>query len=467
MNPQQTTPTAMAIAVIAQPTGVDALLRKLPADVAAAVAANRSPIDQLRAISAALQSELDMRYKTVRRKMGRVLGSHGVASVAELIAAAFDEVPEANDRVPLPVLALPEACPEFVDGVQLLDALRNEFRRYVSLPTNTAEAAALWVVHTFAHDLADKSPILAVTSPVKRCGKSTLLELLQRLCAKAVGLSSLTPAILYRLIDSEKPTLLIDEADTFLLDNDDMRGILNSGFSRGSTAVVYRMVNGRPTQFSTWAPKVIACIGKLHDTLQDRAIEIRLQRKAVSEKLARVRDTDPQTFATLASKTRGWIDANAEKLRSARPEIPNELDDRAGDKWTPLLAIADVAGGHWPATARIVAVAISCGGEAHDDSIPMLLLADLRDIFASGQARQLPTTDILNRLAGLEDRPWSRIKNGRSMTSLELGRLLAPFGVKSRTLRLGKYTAKGYTAADLAPVFARYAANPVTSSQQA
>jgi len=39
--------------------------------------------------------------------------------------------------------------------------------------------------------------------------------------------------------------------------------------------------------------------------------------------------------------------------------------------------------------------------------------------------------------------------------------------VKSRTLRLGKYTAKGYTAADLAPVFARYAANPVTSSQQA
>ena len=321
-------------------------------------------------------------------------------------------------------------------------------------------------MHTYAHDLADKSPILAVISPTKRCGKTTLLTLLQHLCAKAELASNLTPAVLYRLIDAEKPTLLIDEADTFLFGKDDLRGVLNSGFTRNA-AVIIRVVNGHLTRFKTWAPKAIACIDKLPDTLQDRAIEIFLQRKSAAETVESLSDADPCVFNTLASKALKWVETNAATLKAARPTIPNQIeDDRARDKWRTLLAIADIAGGHWPVTARTAAAALSCT-KSQDNSKIGMLLADLQDMFAKDNTQQLTTKEILRRLAKIDDRPWSRFKHGRQLEDYELARLLARFQVKPRTLRFGKRTAKGYTAADLAPVFARYAAKGETPSQQA
>ena len=410
MNTQQTTPeipanNTLEFTVVSPQPDVDTLLARLPAATAAAVAAHSVPVEELKAITVALGKEMGLRYKTVRGNVVAVLEEHRMASIRELVATAFDDVPEVDANSPLLELVMPSPFPDPVDGLQLLDELRNEFRRYLSLPNHSAETVALWVIHTFAHDLADKSPILAVTSPTKRCGKTTMLTLLETLCARPVGSSNLTPAIMFRLIDAEKPTLLIDEADTFLRDNQELRGVLNSGFSRGAMAVILRVVNGRTTRFSTWAPKAIACIGKLPDTLHDRAIEVRMQRKRAHERLARMRDTDPETFVVLTSKIWRWVTDKTVSLRAARPEIPSVLDDRACDKWTPLLAIADIAGGHWPTTARAAATALSITTEGRDDSKPAMLLADLRDIFAMGGARQLTTKEILNRLASIDDRP--------------------------------------------------------------
>jgi putative DNA primase/helicase len=81
------------------------------------------------------------------------------------------------------------------------------------------------------------------------------------------------------------PTLLIDEADTFLKDNDELRGILNTGHRRGGQ--VTRTVGDEfePRQFTTWSPVAIAMIGRLPDTLDDRAITIRLKRRKPSERV--------------------------------------------------------------------------------------------------------------------------------------------------------------------------------------
>ena len=436
---------------------IDSMMTELPD----AIAGNPVTVAEvLGTISTVLQLENELRVKTVRRQVLRTLKKLSVPDATELVAAAFDSGNDSGTPAPA-MFALPEpyaAGP--VDGVVLLDELRDVFRRYVSLPDHAAEALALFVVHTFAHDLVDTSPILAVTSPVKRCGKTTLLAVLLLLCAKAIGVSNMTAATVYRLIGSDAPTLIIDEADTFL-DQNDLRGVLNAGFNRG--AVVYRVVNGEPTAFSTWAAKIIACIGKLADTLQDRSVEIRLQRKSITEKFDRLSDTDPQIFATITSKAVAWVNANATQLRAAKPTIPSGLDDRACDKWRPLLAIAEVAGGHWPKSARTAAAALSGVAEQHDDSATAMLLADLRDIFGGG-TRQLETKVILQRLAEMDERPWARFKHGRALSSFDLARLLVPFGVKSRTLRLGARTAKGYVATDLNPVFTRYATQPVTAS---
>jgi len=472
MSTQQTSQdvtatTAIEFTVITPPPSVDSLLEQLPAAVTAATVANNLPVDALRSIAGELQGETRRRHKTVRQQIIRVLESYGIENPAELVAEAFIDIAAANTSHATRLLVQTTAQ-EPINGAELLDALWDKFRSYLSLPDCAAEALALWVVHTFAHDLADKSPILAITSPVKRCGKTTLLTLLEALCAKPQGLSHLTPATLFRIIESEKPTLLIDEADTFL-NNNDLRGVLNSGFSRSGMAAVLRTVNGGTVRFSTWAPKAIACIGKLADTLQDRAIEVRLQRKCRTEKVGRLGDIDPQVFATLQDQALAWVTAHTESLRTARPVIPAglELDDRACDKWAPLLAIADVAGGHWPTTARTAAITLSYSGGAPDETKVSLLLADLRDMFAQNNANKLSTTDILKRLAKIDERPWTCCKTGRGLTPFELARVLTQFSVKSHTLRFGKKTAKGYSAADLAPVFARYAAQPVTPSQQA
>jgi hypothetical protein len=94
-------------------------------------------------------------------------------------------------------------------------------------------------------------------------------------------------------------------------------------------------------RFSTWAPKAIATIGTPADSLEDRAIVVRLQRKppgATVERLGR-RDN-----AALRSQAARWAADNFDKLADPDPTMP-DLNDRAADNWRPLLAIADLAGG--------------------------------------------------------------------------------------------------------------------------
>jgi putative DNA primase/helicase len=90
-----------------------------------------------------------------------------------------------------------------------------------------------WVVEAF-----DISPLLSITSPTKRCGKSTLLDIVALLAPRAVPASNITAASLFRIVEKFSPTLLVDEADTFLGDNDELRGIINSGHRRSSAFVV-------------------------------------------------------------------------------------------------------------------------------------------------------------------------------------------------------------------------------------
>jgi putative DNA primase/helicase len=146
----------------------------------------------------------------------------------------------------------------------------------------------------------------------------------------------------------------VDEADTFIRDSDDLRGILNSGHTR-ELAFVIRTVGDdhEPRKFSTWGAKAIALIGGLKDTLADRSIEVALKRKLPGEHVERLRHADPEVLHTLARRCARWAADHAEKIRAARPSMPDGLHDRAQDNWEPLIAIADLAGGDWPKLAPI------------------------------------------------------------------------------------------------------------------
>lgn len=151
-----------------------------------------------------------------------------------------------------------------VEGPALLDALVSQFKRHLSLPEGAPDAIALWVVFTHAFDAMYVNPRLSFISPAPGCGKTTALSMLKCLTFKSLMVSNLTPAVMFRAIERERPTLLLDEADTYFQDRNELRGILNSGHSMAGATVGRSMGdNYDPTAYSTWAPVAIAKIGKL------------------------------------------------------------------------------------------------------------------------------------------------------------------------------------------------------------
>jgi Protein of unknown function (DUF3631)/Bifunctional DNA primase/polymerase, N-terminal/Primase C terminal 1 (PriCT-1) len=355
----------------------------------------------------------------------------------------------------------PEPWPEPVAGAALLAELLVTIEAYVVLPRPSSLAIAVWILHTHALDAAQISPRLAIISPEKRCGKSTVLKLLGALVRRPLQTTNVTTAVVFRAIEAYQPTLLVDEADTFLRDHDELRGVLNAGHDRQSARVA-RCVgdDSEPRVFAVWAPVAFAGIGKQHDTLMDRSVVIAMKRRSGSEKVAPFRRAQREALGALHRRCTRWATDNLDQLRVAAPVAVPGLDDRAVDNWEALLAIADAAGAAWPEQVRMAAQALSSAerggqGDAHGE----LLLADVRDIFTEAAATAIPAKALLECLLGMDERPWPEASRGRPLTARQLGIRLGRFGIGSCTVRTGSTTARCYVRSDFDDAFSRYLAD--------
>jgi putative DNA primase/helicase len=384
----------------------------------------------------------------------------GLKEAQSLVAAALlIDVPTAASTLQGSPLALadPAPWPEQVDGSALADEIAALFRHYVALPKAADVALALWTLHAHAHDAAEISPVLVLRSPGMRCGKTTTLLVLGALAPRSQMASNLTSALLYRTVEKYRPTLLVDEAEGFLLDNEELRGILNAGHVRG-TAVVPRLQGDdyEPRLFSTWCPKAVALIGRLPATLEDRSIVVALRRKARSETVARLRQDRLHEHESLRRCAWRWAHDHLEELRRADPSVPLELHDRAQDNWRPLLAIADAIGGEWPVLARRAAVALAEAAPISDGAVE-ILLADLRELFNEKGTDRLPSAEIVAALVDREDRPWVEWKHDKPLTARQLAALLKRFEIEPHTIRFGNgTTAKGYYRDRFEDAWGRY-----------
>jgi hypothetical protein len=349
-----------------------------------------------------------------------------------------------------------EAWAEPVDGVALLDAAAEAIGSHVVMPDHSRDAVALWVVHTYLLDCFLTSPRLAIQSPMKRCGKTTLLDVLGRLVLRPLPTANVTPAAIFRVVEGYRPALLVDEADTFLRDNDELRGVINSGHRRGGSVLRTVGEDHEPRQFSTYAACAIALIGRLPDTLHDRSIVIDLKRRLPSERVEPFRpDRDPH-LDEIASRAARWARDNTIAVSAADPEMPAGIYNREADNWRPLLAIADVAGGHWPERAR-KAAALSHEIAEDDDSRLIVLLGDIRQIFANQGTDRLPSSDLVEALVEIEGRPWAEYgRTGKPLTQNQLARLLKSLAIVPGTIRTETGTSKGYYLARFEEAFSRY-----------
>lgn len=341
------------------------------------------------------------------------------------------------------------AVPPTPTLVEALDGLEQFLRRYVVFARpETIVAVVLWVAHTHAIERADATPYLAISSPEKQSGKTRLLECLQLLAHDCSGIAiTPTAATIYRSLEaSPGATLLLDELDAVFRDRSDkyeeVRAVINAGHRRGAT--VPRSVPGPKNswvvkQFPVFGPKALAGIGKLPDTVTDRAIPVRMLKRKRSEPVERFRQRTATGEAVSIVAT--LVTAIAAQPPAFEADIPPELPDRAADAWEPLLAIADAAGGVWPARARRAAVVLHASRE-QDDSLGLRLLSDVRLVFDARGVERISTADLINALQADEEGPWASERS--PLTPHRLARLLHPFEIASKQLRIGPASLKGY-----------------------
>jgi len=370
-----------------------------------------------------------------------------------------------SDNSPGVAFSDPESWLDTVDGAVLLEELRGTIERYVVLPAHAAVAIALWTLHAWAYAAFYGSPYLLIRSPQKRCGKTTLLTVLRPLLRRPLIATSVSTPVIYRAVEQYQPTLVLDEVDAWMRENEEMRAVLCGGTTR-STARVLRIGGENRDEiqgFSTFCPKVFAGIGRLVDTLEDRSIIVKMQRKRPTDRVARLReDRFERDVADTQSRCRRWSEDQLEALRGADPPVPAALNDRAADNWRPLLAIADLAGGDWPRLAREAAIALS--GQTDDEAVGVLVLADIRDIFTKEGSDRLESAALVESLAKMEERPWPDWKQGKPITPPQLARLLRLFEIAPRSIAIDSRRPKGYLLAQFEDAFSRYLPEPSPSA---
>lgn len=417
----------------------------------------------LRELASAVEGQDDLAVAKYREAAVQRL-NRKVKTPAAMVDAAF--IALRRGRLDSPQggtleLVTPEPWPEAVDGSELLDQVAAVVRRYVVLVPQAIDAVALWVLHTHAFEAFVISPRLAICSPTKRCAKTLLLEVLEHLVPKPLNVSNVTAAAVFRGVEKYRPTLLIDEADTFLRDKDELRGVLNSGHRHNGRVVRIVGQEHEVQAFSTFAPVAIAMIGRLEDTLADRSIPIPMRRKRRDERVERFRPDRAGDLEELRRKAGRWGLDHWDSVKAADPAVPAALHDREQDNWRPLLAIADAAGGEWPAKAREAAVALSASaGPDSQEVAGVLLLADLRELFDAEDAPALFTDDLVRKLRERDERPWADWRNDKPLTGRQMAFLLRPFDVRPAQVRIGSRSSKGYRREAFEDAFSRYLPPP-------
>ena len=351
-----------------------------------------------------------------------------------------------------------EPWPDVVILGDLLKALIGQVKQHIVVTNEQALAVALWIIMTWVTDYVEILPLLIINAPERACGKSQLLDVVGLTTARSISVSNISQASMFRIIDKCQPTLLIDEADTFIRDKPELMGLINAGHSRNSAYVIRSVGDAHePKKFPVWGAKALAGIAldrQLKDATLSRGIVINMRRKLPGEKVNRLRHANKQMFAEIKRKCARFASDYGQKIAEARPELPEALNDRQQDNWEILLAIAACAGSNWLEQATQAALALSVSNESISTSVELLMA--IREIFARKNVVKLTTNELISVLCDDEEGPWASYNRGKEITARQLGSELGKFQIKSRTTKFQGKSLKGYFLEDFTDAFARY-----------
>ncbi len=338
---------------------------------------------------------------------------------------------------------------------EVIYTIANLLKRHVVFKDERlALLIATWITGTYVHDIFAFYGYLWINSPVKRCGKSLLEDLLSKLCWQATPrLTNLTEAVLFRLAHTGR-TLILDEIENLKASDKDKYGaimsVLNGGFQSGSTVPRNEKSQGgfKIVEFNVYGPKILAGISSVIDTIEDRSFKIPMVRKAPTEYVERFNlRKQGKELAQLRQSLGIWAEAKRKEVEEIYDAIDGvemgSLDDRFQDITEPLAAIAALAdaqlsnGGSrvWPELrSLLLEMAGKRGESARQEGIAVFaeLVAEALD---EAESIFISTADLLKRASETEGLTW--IGSAKALATF-----LGKFDLTSRRDSAGK--SRGY-----------------------
>jgi putative DNA primase/helicase len=345
-----------------------------------------------------------------------------------------------------------EPWPDPVETQALLQEISAKIRKYIVLRPEAVIATALWTMTAWAHEGTTHSPILAAISVEPDSGKSTLLGVLRFLVPKPFVSVEPTGPSVYRTVDREHPTLIIDEADDLFYRKSDLRAIVNAGWSRGTR------IPRQGRWYDPFCPKILGILGKtkLPRTIASRSIILRMWPKKPEEKAEDFAYADDPEFSTLRRKLARWAADNVSIIKELKPPQPPSFNNRLSANWKLPLQIAQHARGGWPDQARRSAIYLS--RTPYEPSIGVQLLAALRAMFVQNRT-EITSEQVLQELLADPDSQWHEYRGRGPITKNQVAALLKDFEICPVVVHPTKradFSRHGYRAAQFEDAFARF-----------
>jgi putative DNA primase/helicase len=317
---------------------------------------------------------------------------------------------------------------EAVDAAELLASIEAKFCRYVVASDAIVVAAVLWTAFTYLIDIATHAPKLLFTFPEKDAGKSTALHVVRWMVQRAYAAAEATGAVLYRIIDRLKPTVLLDEADTLFQRRTALAHIINESWTNSGSKIPRARAGGKGfDEYDVYGAQLIGMRGlRMPDTTQSRCIVCLIWPKLASEEVEEFNYRDDDDFKVIRRKLMRWAIDNAVTLRAAKPAFPPGFNNRVRTNWKLLLGIADLAGDKWSGRARKAALELET--DRDEPSEMARLFAALRDVW--GKAEKRTSKSLCAALVAHASGEWASFRGKGPISQHQLAALLRPFGIR-------------------------------------
>jgi hypothetical protein len=327
-------------------------------------------------------------------------------------------------------------------GSELLEQVVRVFAEHIDAKPHYLVGSALWMLHTYIYTQYDKSPRLAILSPVQDCGKSTVMDILGALVWQPHRTVDITPSSLFRL--AGKHTLLLDEVDNMSVVKS-MRAILNDGHSVNGTKTLTETVDGvrQAVTYPLYGPVALASIGKLPVSVMSRSLVIRLHRA----------DKQMQKFRPGNIYLPELLDWKEQAVLNPDPFVPPQLIGRNADKWRPLLAIAELLD-------RAMLGYETAANFLKEGTMPDIKESVLRDsekVFDKLKKKWITTEELYRTLLDDKEGEYEVDYVEYKLTKTKISHILTDFEISNKPHRYSNVVARSWFRDDFEEMWKRYA----------